>query len=127
MEIKDLRIAKLLKKHYCRELDYRLSNYSTDEDSQKDLEQMGELDYIKRELDWIIEDFKNLDHACGEDLKEAMRLKKTSKNFKEYELDPLDKNFKKNLQTKEIEFEQAKSTILEYKNALKLQKEFAKL
>ena len=127
MEIKDQRIAKLLKKHYCRELDYRLNEYSMDDDSQKDLEEMGELDYIKREIDWIIEDFEDSNHACGEDLEEAMRLKKTSKNFKEYDIDPLSKDFKKNLQSKEIEFNQAKETIQEYKNALKLQKEISKL
>lgn len=122
MEQIDSRIAALLKKYPCYELDFRLDDYMDSDD----YEELGQLDYIRREIDWIVEDFEDCSHALGQSLEEALELKKTSKNFKQ--LPSLKTNdLYDEIRHSEIEFNDAKSLIKDYKNALKLQKELSVL
>lgn len=114
------RIATLLKKYPCYELDFRLDNYMDSDD----FKELGQLNYIKREINWIIEDFEDESHALGQSLADALELKKKSKNFKQFP--PLKTNNLFNeIRHSEIEFNDAKNLIKDYKNALKLQEKLS--
>lgn len=117
-------IKELLKKYPCYELDYRLDNYL----SEDDFTELGELKSIKREVDWLIEDFEDENCAIGQELADALELKIISKNFKQ--LPPLNSktnNFAYEIKANEIKYNNAKDLIKDYKNALKLQKELNRL
>lgn len=113
-------IKDLLKKYPCYELDYRLKNYL----SEDDFEELGELKSIKREIDWLIEDFENESCAIGQELTDALELKKVSKNFKQLPTFKT-KNFAYEIKATEIKYNDAKSIIKDYKNALKLQEKLS--
>lgn len=115
-------IIDLLKKYPCDELDYRLDNYL----SENDFEELGELNCVKREVDWLIEDFENENHAIGQELSDALELKKISKNFKQLPAFKTD-NFANEIRVNENKYDDAKNIIKSYKNALKLQKELSLL
>lgn len=118
-------IATLLKKYPCYELDFRLDNYTSEEDCN-DYKELGELNYIKREIDWIIEDFEDESHALGQSLVDALELKKESKNFKQLPAFKTNNLFNE-IRHNEIKFNDAKALIKDYKNAIKLQKELSRL
>lgn len=115
-------IIDLLKKYPCDELDYRLDNYL----SENDFEELGELNCVKREVDWLIEDFENENLAIGQELSDALELKKISKNFKQLPAFKTD-NFANEIRVNENKYDDAKNIIKSYKNALKLQKELSLL
>lgn len=111
-------IKDLLKKHPCDELDYRLDNYL----SEDDFTELGELNSVKREVDWLIEDFENVNHAIGQELADALELKMVSKNFKQLPALSKTNNFAYEIKANELKYNNAKDLIKSYKNALKLQK-----
>lgn len=115
-------ITDLLKKYPCYELDYRLDAYL----SEDDFEKLGQLNYIKREISWMIEDFEDESCAIGKALNDALKLKKASKNFKQLPSFKTN-NFANEIRANENKYNDAKNLIKDYKNALKLQKELSRL
>lgn len=88
---------------------------------------MTELEIVKQELDYLIEDFQDQDIFIGKEYNKALELKEQSSNFKMYDIDVYSPDFKELLEKEESRYNYYREIIEEFERLKQLKVKMDKL
>ena len=111
MELKNKELVKMIEKARLYELEERIMSIEDDSDMKQ--EGMTETEYILREAEWLVEDFEDDGCLIHDDLVDARRLLRETRNGKCIPID-ISRGFRPKRGYEKYNIDRAKNLVNEY-------------